>query len=374
MAALKDTPPLLEPRDKETGKTPLFPAFFFLCFLCASGIMAFLYLGRSLAGVETPDYHSFLQGAWPPKFEKSLGEQIPVNTPSRTLWGKIEYALFHQGRKGVVVGANGWLFTDEEFSCPTKTPENLTGNFSYIESVAKQFAAKNVKLAVVLVPAKTRVFSDYLLESQIVPACRVGVYALARARLSMMGVVSTDLLSAMQAAPAPETLYLKTDTHWSPDGAKLAALETGKLLLPFDRDVPSMRFLSTSGAERTYEGDLLRYTPGAPIAPDRLTENVTEAKGEGHAADLLGDPAGAMPKIVLVGTSYSAKPEWNFLGFLKESLQTDILDMSDEGLGPMVVMDKYLASDAFKNTPPRALIWEIPERFLLMPHGVSASP
>ena len=46
--------------------------------------------------------------------------------------------------------------------------------------------------------------------------------------------------------------------------------------------------------------------------------------------------------------------------------------MADQGLGPLVVMDKYLENDAWKNSPPRLVIWEMPERYLLMPHGVSA--
>ena len=76
--------------------------------------------------------------------------------------------------------------------------------------------------------------------------------------------------------------------------------------------------------------------------------------------------------MTLVGTSYSANTNWNFEGFLKEYLETDVLNMADQGLGPLVVMDKYLENDAWKNSPPRLVIWEMPERYLLMPHGVSA--
>jgi len=44
--------------------------------------------------------------------------------------------------------------------------------------------------------------------------------------------------------------------------------------------------------------------------------------------------------------------------------------MADQGLGPLVVMDKYLQSDAWKNNPTCLVVWEMPERFLLMPHGI----
>jgi len=58
-------------------------------------------------------------------------------------------------------------------------------------------------------------------------------------------------------------------------------------------------------------------------------------------------------------------PEWNFAGFLKEQLHADILNFSDPGQGPFAVMEKYLSSDDFKNTPPRLVIWEMPERYFL---------
>ena len=68
--------------------------------------------------------------------------------------------------------------------------------------------------------------------------------------------------------------------------------------------------------------------------------------------------------VALIGTSYSANPNWNFVGALKQALRSDVINDSKDGHGPILPMLAYLKSDAFKNTPPQVLIWEFPERYL----------
>lgn len=64
--------------------------------------------------------------------------------------------------------------------------------------------------------------------------------------------------------------------------------------------------------------------------------------------------------VALVGTSYSANPNWNFVGALKEALRSDVVSYAEDGHGPVLPMLSYLKSDAFKNSPPQVLIWEFP--------------
>jgi alginate O-acetyltransferase complex protein AlgJ len=70
--------------------------------------------------------------------------------------------------------------------------------------------------------------------------------------------------------------------------------------------------------------------------------------------------------VALVGTSYSANPLWNFAGFLEEALQTDVINAAEEGQGPFETMKTYLASAAFRDNPPELVVWEIPERYLVV--------
>lgn len=325
-----------------------FSCAFFAVFLGVAALAGFSGLGQALAGMETPVPADLLRGKWSPQFEKALAGALPVSETSRRLWGRAEYALFHEGRKGVVVGKDGWLFTDEEFSCPAGYAQNMEDNLAFIAATQKTLARAGAKLVVVPVPAKARVLAAP------VPACRAGAYARIRGFLAEKNIPAPDLLPVLRPA-----LYLKADTHWTPDGARLAARVVSAALRGVH--LRRQKFSSVAGEMKTHEGDLARYVPGAGIAPDSFRSFTTDAPAGG----LLDDaPA---PQAVLVGTSYSADADWNFAGFLKEALQADVLNVAEAGQGPFAVMKSYLASETWKSAPPRLVVWEMPERYFLMP-------
>lgn len=351
------------PRKKELLSGCVFAAF--LGFSCAAALTC---LPRTLATLETPAVRDLLNGAWTPRFEKSLRDTLPVEAASRDVWGRTEYALFRQGRKGVVVGTDGWLFTDEEFSCPAEYFHNLVDNLLYVERTRDRLAEKNVRLLVNLVPAKARLYPEHLGANRL-PACRATLYKHIRDFLTKNGTPVTSLLSAMQDAPVTEDLYLKTDTHWSPIGAALAAQVTAEAVATFkDLDLPPSRFVMRKGGTKELKGDLTGYLPGVDIPADHVPSYVAGRDVASAAQDLFG---GETPMVTLVGTSYSANPAWGYEGFLKTALKTDVLNAADQGLGPFVVMDKYLADESWKTAPPRLVVWEMPERYFLTPHGVA---
>ena len=41
-----------------------------------------------------------------------------------------------------------------------------------------------------------------------------------------------------------------------------------------------------------------------------------------------------------------------------------MLNVAEEGLGPVAPMRKYLASEVLRDTPPEVVIWEFPIRYL----------
>ncbi len=341
----------------------------FIFFTGIAFVIGLFSLQQALSDLETPTAANLLLGKWFLQFETVFRETLPINTANKGLWGRAEYALFHQGRKGVVIGTEGWLFTDEEFSCPRHAEQSLADNLAFIDNTRKVFSGKNIRLAIVLIPAKVRVLSEQTGINNL-PPCRKTLYADVRASLIKKGIAVTELLSVMQSFSSLKSLYLKTDTHWSPTGARLSAQETSKLVYAEFKDL-SLNFdpfSSQAKDVKILKGDLTVYMPGVSILSESFTSYVSDVSvsSTDTARNLFGDD---VPSVTLVGTSYSANPNWNFEGFLKEALKTDVINMADQGLGPLVVMDKYLQSDAWKNNPPRLVVWEIPERYLLMPHG-----
>lgn len=348
-------------------RSKLFSAALLSLFMAASFAMAACYLPETLSKTENPTLKSILKGTWTPEFEKNLNESLPVFNPSRNFWGRLEYSWFGEGRKGVIVGSNGWLFTEEEFSCIPHGDQNTQDNLDYIANVADILKEKGIKLHVILVPAKARVYKEYTGKHNV-PHCRANLYNHIINSLTEKHIPVVELLTAFRESPQRDTLYLKTDTHWTTQGARMAAmLAAGQIETD---DLKTTSYTTHQTKSNKHEGDLLRYIPGVRnnmIKPDDLmgyeTQKDTNASsGEQDAASaLFGED---VPPVTLVGTSYSANPKWHFEGFLKDSLDVEILNMADVGQGPFTVMKKYLDGDTIKNTPPSLVIWEIPERYV----------
>ena len=160
--------------------------------------------------------------------------------------------------------------------------------------------------------------------------------------------------------------FLRTDTHWTPEGARAVA----QAVAPQINSATSTRteYSTQSGTPEAYKGDLLAFLNlgifAGPLGvePDTVTPYQTAPISSG-GLDLFGETSVA---ATLVGTSYSALPEWNFVGFLQEASSTDIISKAQLGLGPFVPMQTYIDELRSGEPIPEVVIWEIPERYLTL--------
>ncbi|ARU58480.1 alginate biosynthesis protein AlgJ [Oleiphilus messinensis] len=302
-------------------------------------------------------------------YEKHYDKELPVREVGINIWAAIEYVLFREGRSGVVIGHDDWLFTEEEFRSYSidedKTPENL----EFIKAVSNKLETEGIALIISTVPAKARVYPEYT-GTESPSAAATARYAMFQQWLKSNGIARTDLLLPLMESKNYHPMYLRTDTHWTPWGAQIAANTIAReVQMRFPDLIGSGSFKSTFTPEIEHQGDLFSYVPlGNWFAwlgprPDTITPTSTEKiESDAQVLDLFGDDQTI--EITLVGTSYSANPAWNFPGFLKEALATDLLDFSQEGKGPFEPMLDYLRSEEFQASPPVLVLWEIPERFL----------
>ncbi len=306
--------------------------------------------------------------------EGHYDDRFPARDLGTNLWAAINYTLFQEGRPGVAVGQQDWLFTDEELFLGADTPAVIGRNLDRVRAVAEHLQAEAVPLALLVVPAKARLYRDKLADQQPVPAMQ-SLYRRFLQQMQPAPVLAPALLPDLAEARAEGVqIFLRTDTHWTPAGADVfarsaaAALRTALPEQPWD----SARYRTSLGQTREHEGDLLTYLPLEPLfpdlgpAPEALTERTTApANQAGSSAQSLFADTSA--NLVLVGTSYSANPLWDFPGALKRHLGRDLINVSDEGQGPFQPMTEYLQSDEFRNHPPELVIWEFPERYLAQP-------
>lgn len=345
---------------------------FMLIFLISAAAFSIAAIWQGRAGAAPLAPMPVIKGEWTPLYEKNFSRKLYTYNGSRDGWGAINYAFFREGNEGVLVGADGWLFTKEEFDHQPAQQENIRKNMAYIYAVNDYFKTRDIELVIVPVPSKARIYHEKLGRYEF-PAYKENVYSNLVSDLRAYHIHVVDVMVPMSLQKSSNNLFLKTDTHWTPGGALITAQSVARYI---SRKIP-LKF-EKAGYEtaldktENYKGDLLRYIPVGNLSAqlrlpeDRLPVFQTVESGielaAGDTADLLFSEKS--PPITLVGTSYSANPKWNFEGFLKQSLQTDILNAADGGLGPLETMDKYLKNQAFKDTPPQLVIWEIPERYL----------
>ncbi len=297
-----------------------------------------------------------LNGARSKALETNLEKAFPLRQAAIDVWGSLEFGVFQNGRKGVLVGSDGWFYSSEEFERPKNFDAEIADKLEYIVQVKTALENVGIKLVIVLIPAKARVYPAHL-GRYVRPKYWDDVYLKFLSGLHAKGVIAPNLLNAMKAQ---NSMFLKTDTHWTPNGARVAAQAVAEVVKPLLEFQPQV-FTQKPGKVTPHEGDLLKFIPlasfSAKPSPDQLETPIIEGT-ENAGAGLFGD---SKIEVALVGTSYSANPKFNFDGALKLELQTDVLNLALEGKGPITPMREFLKALP-KNL--KLVIWEIPERFL----------
>lgn len=329
-----------------------------------------LWSVRSFFGFSTNSDATVLNGRWTKAVETHYDKEFPIKRLGTNLWAALDFKLFNEGRPGVVLGRDQWLYSDEEFNPIVNEELNLQGNYALVEGVRQTLKAKGVKLVMAIVPAKVRLYPEHLGDVQ--PASiHANLYQDFHARVAADKILAPDLLGPLQQAKQRgEQVFLRTDTHWTPSGAEIAARQLAKAIAekaPLSGQ--PQRFVTEAEQTVEHKGDLRLFLPLDPLfenlmpAQEPLQKRVTRAADDQPAADDALFADNQVP-VALIGTSYSANPNWNFVGALKQALHSDVVNYAEDGHGPILPMLSYLKSDAFKNDPPQVLIWEFPERYL----------
>ena len=315
--------------------------------------------GFSHDSLKLHDNMSILKGSLQSTYEDTFSVSNPLRQSSINIWGAFKYSVLGQASNGVIIGKNEWLFTTEELTHDVDYSANLDASIHEIIKVHTALKDREITLIPVIVPDKTRVYKENFRRDRSEDlSTRYGILV---SKLKQSNVVVVSGLEPLKRGKSIANVFMRHDTHWSPFGAKTVADHVSQYIGLGTLDkVHVETHLIRSEA---FDGDLLKYIPTGSlrsyIGPAESTIERFETIVQNNAG-LFGD---ATIDVVLIGTSYSAQSDWHFEGFLKQALSVDVLNMSQEGKGPFVPMRDYLKSDTFKNTPPKLIIWEIPERY-----------
>lgn len=317
-------------------------------------------LGSHIGQTTGLDLSRMIDGSAQTVYEDGFTSANPMKQFAIPAMGALKYAVFGQAAPGAIVGRNGWIFTAEELSATPTFNKNIETSAQRIAKVHHELARQNIVLLPVIVPDKTEIYENQLglARPDLIKARKPTLIR----RLNEAGVIHIDASNALARAKTHGEVFLQDDTHWSPIGSRAVAMEVASWLTGMNFTAADVTTISRGQA--SFDGDLLAFVPTGAlrglVGPAQQSIERFETSVQNNAG-LLGD---ASIDVVLVGTSFSAKPDLHFEGFLKHALQADLVNFAQEGRGPFAPMDAFLASEFFQTTPPKVVIWEIPARYI----------
>ena len=291
--------------------------------------------------------------------------ELPHRAASVGLFGNARYALLGAGRKGVIVGQDGWFFTAEEFK--TVSTKDIDDAADRVASIKRDLETRGIRLVLAPLPAKSDLYAEEV-PSFVRSSAMADAYSVFSAALEQRGIAVADTRAAMLTAKPFGEVFLKSDTHWSPAGAKAAAEAIQSSLQKNGVTLPSQELTAQWQTPVSLWGDLTKfvtspdYAPTVGLSEESVPIYRTAVNAGASGADIFGDDA-SVP-VMLVGTSYSANENWSFADFLRQSLRADVVNVAKEGLGPGVPMMDLLAGSALDETAPTVVVWEFPVRYL----------
>jgi alginate O-acetyltransferase complex protein AlgJ len=263
-------------------------------------------------------------------------------------------------------GCANWLFLTDELVLHSDRAANVAQHLRMVEEVAAYLKSRNIGLVVAPVPDKSRIQSADLcgVDRPAAIESRLGDFA---AQLKAAGIGVADLLGPMQAAGGER--YYRTDTHWNERGAKIAADAVAAALQEANLGpAQKAEFRVSKEPPRERVGDLIRLAGldnvPYPLRPrgDEEAPTVIEQSAAANVGLLDETPA---PQLAVVGTSFSRRA--NFVPFLSLALTAPVENMALDGGGVANAAITYFARPEFLKSPPRAIVWEIPERMIEEP-------
>ena len=227
-------------------------------------------------------------------------------------------ACAEKSQSMTVPGVDGWLFLDKElrhliapkFWASGSDEPQVPGNpLPAILDFKRQLDLAGVELILVPVPAKATIYPDKFAVSLHVPAPlspETGETDRAFYKvLEENGIRVLDLTDPFLTARAGglEPLYCRQDTHWAPEGIRIAAKEIAGRIKGLDWVAAQPKVLMKSAsAPVTVNGDLAAALPGAKPDSDQVTARFVSAA---EAPERMPIPPWKGSPVILLGDSHN---------------------------------------------------------------------
>lgn len=255
----------------------------------------------------------------------------------------------------LVEAREGWLFSSTR---DLRTQFGLD-DYSYKQLRRLRNALKHngTELLVVYQPSRGLLHGDKLQPAdgaRFDQAKAQENYRATLARLRELDIWVPDLASLLAVQAGQPDYYFKGDQHWTPQGAE----RTAQLVAATVRSIPSLQDLPRESFASQPSGLIGRSGSLQNAAQLACGTGYPRQFVQGYVTRPLQPGEEPAAQVVLVGSG-NGDDAFNFTGFLEQYLGTPGNNASLPEGGHAAALTNYLLSEAYRQRPPRLLVWEM---------------
>ncbi len=196
------------------------------------------------------------KGKWNEKILNDVADYLADRFAFRksliNAWSELNAIFFHSSaEEQVVLGTDGWLYytpTLDDYMGRSMSDEDLALAASYLASLQREAESRGARFFFTIAPNKNSLYGGHM--PSYIPADHASSNAeRLKPYLQRCGVNYIDLFAVFDGEG--ETLYYRTDSHWTDRGAALAA---DTLLAAMDKDAAYYSGVFTE--DEPHRGDL----------------------------------------------------------------------------------------------------------------------
>ena len=257
----------------------------------------------------------------------------------------------------VNLGKNGWLFlTTEVYSYPKDADSRILDKLVIINRYLK---SKGVNVIFTLIPTKYDMYGEYDGSGIVVSKEKYDIF---KKKFEESGLNYVDARSLLNTGKDEGKLvWMRRDIHMSPQGGELLGRGIGSYInRHFPLSLNNFKPYIISHMTVKYPVDLWQFLDerNKELYDKFETITIPKVNFSGNKDTLVDDN---VPKITLVGSSFSIRPSDSIAVGIQEITHNDVLDVGIDGGGIWGSMDKYLSDESYKKSPPAIIVWEMPE-------------
>lgn len=290
--------------------------------------------------------------------------------PSTALAGRFDcpylYDTSRQTLSPMTQGKEGWFFRRSDL---LEFFELLPETQHYLTRLNNAFEKSGAKLVILAIPpralaAQSELDANQPMQDRFDPNASLENYTRFLGQLRSTGAEVVDVLDVMQQTNPTDRLdfFFRRDNHWTPFGAELAAQSISKAL---QNDPVYVREEHSEYTSKPYRASLLKHAMAQElqqlcvddIPAEPFEEYITQHVAESGEDALFGDATSGRP-IVLLGSSFSAQPMFNFDGFLSQYTGLEVANYAISSGALFNAIISYTSLPKSERLDPAFVVWE----------------